>query len=171
MVPLTNKHHCSHPEAEGDCSDACTLCHKPTRPRLVRKRVSFCPVALVRHTLHINDYSLEEVKACWYDATDSKRIKHDVLHAAKLLSKGLLEQDTNDYCRRGLEGCLKSYASARVKTRMAVQNVVFDEQHLQWEMGFPSDESIAVLSRHASMASAIAARKLAIEDRCAVTLS
>lgn len=106
-----------------------------------KKCVSFHDFVSVRHTIHIKNYSDDEVNACWYTRHEVKKIRENARHIAKLLETGTLTKlqnddgpNTEDYnCTRGIENLTRTNLMQRQKIRMAAWFAVFDEQDQQDE--------------------------------------
>lgn len=93
------------------------------RRRTGAKHVSFKPTATVRNCLHINNYTDDEVDACWYNKTEAKVSRDDIRHTVNVLSKTPNKQDDDEtslvFCRRGAECKTLANTTRRQKLRMA----------------------------------------------------
>jgi hypothetical protein len=58
-------------------------------PKAQQKSVIFNQTVSVRTTLHIHNYSDDEVQACWYNRAEFKAIRKDVKFTVSLLKDGL----------------------------------------------------------------------------------
>lgn len=95
------------------------------------RSISFNPVVKVIKTLHFRDYTTEEISACWYNESEVRAIRDDAKFAAELVKNRQLEQDTEMYCRRGVECKAKANKSRRRKLKMAAWFAVLEEQKSQ----------------------------------------
>lgn len=127
--------------------------------------VGFNPVVKVIHTLHINDYTEDEIDACWYNEREVKAIRDDAKVSVELLKNGKLEQDTEEHCRRGSECQLRSNRSRRRKLKAAGWLAVLREQEEQFEEGMDADPyCIAHVYKSASSQASDIARAVALKD-------
>eukprot|EP00339_Tiarina_fusa_P024946 CAMPEP_0117069168 /NCGR_PEP_ID=MMETSP0472-20121206/48493_1 /TAXON_ID=693140 ORGANISM="Tiarina fusus, Strain LIS" /NCGR_SAMPLE_ID=MMETSP0472 /ASSEMBLY_ACC=CAM_ASM_000603 /LENGTH=150 /DNA_ID=CAMNT_0004791557 /DNA_START=93 /DNA_END=542 /DNA_ORIENTATION=+ len=65
--------------------------------------VRFSRTVTVKQTLHVRDYTPEEVLACWYDRFESEEIINEAKFVSTLYEDPDLMVDENKYPRRGLE--------------------------------------------------------------------
>ena len=102
----------------------------PTNSNQTRK-VSFHPAVSVRRTIHINNYTKKEIFSSWYGEHEYSVMRENISFSSILVSKGLLNEDTEHYCRRGIE-CHVSERTMlqRLKVKMAAWVAVFNEQEL-----------------------------------------
>ena len=110
-----------------------------------KRVVSFAPKAKVRRTLHIKQYTQEEIEDCWVSREESAAIKKQVRLAAHLLEKGLLIDSENVCSKRGIEARTKEETLQRRKVRNETLHAILDEQSLQREMGFYDDDAFALV--------------------------
>ena len=93
-------------EHAGECSMTTTtkmnqpLTSKPQRKQ--HKSISFNNIVKVRQSIHVLDYTDDEISACWYNDTEFDTIRANIAYELHLLQNGLL-QESNECCRRGLE--------------------------------------------------------------------
>ena len=134
----------SHHSCSG--GSAIRLAPKPLTEENVqraRKTVSFSSKVHVRATLHINEYTNEEIHATWFNAGEFETIKKDVKFALDLFQAGLLDEDSESYCRRGLEYRTKIGMRRRMMNKELARSVVLDEQERQWTFGLDDAAEIA----------------------------
>jgi hypothetical protein len=137
----------------------------PLNPPEPRRTVAFSQTVSIRKTMHVNNYSDDEVDACWYSAYEFDRMRKDVRFAAKLLQNGMLEQDTADKCcRRGVEHLERKVKLQRIRNRSAASDAVFEEQELQREEGICEPEYIARVYKPPSASSQASAHAIALKD-------
>ena len=137
---------------------------QPISPKASRT-VSFSASVRVRPTLHLNDYSDDEVEQCWYASYEFKAMKHQVKVGAKFMDKGILVVQGEDFPTRGLEIFTKKQSQQRVRDRRASSDAVFNEQSLQQTQGIVDSEAIARVYRSVSVACLVRAQNVAAKDR------
>ena len=108
------------------------------------KRVSFCPHVCVKRTLHINEFSGDEIQAVWYNERDFDQIRKDI----RITVQGMLrDQSMNDdhYCSRGLECRTHEGMKSRLRNRVAARCAVFREQNSQSKNGYYDVDKISAV--------------------------
>jgi len=149
-----------------------------------KKSVSFARKVCVRNALHLNNYTFDEVDACWYDDEAYLNMKRSVVKLARHMSTREShklpsatpwiddddESDENsEECFRGLEGYTREGARKRRSCKNACRKAVLDEQAWLWEEGYQYHEDawdcIAEVSRDSSLACQWSARALALKDQ------
>lgn len=97
--------------------------------------VSFDDEAYLVYTIHRQDYTISEHENCWYNRRELIQMKQDNKPTLKLMmSKGItdlhnsIDDDSEQYCTRGLECCILEGASARKTNRWNASLAVFKEQ-------------------------------------------
>jgi hypothetical protein len=111
-------------------------CNTPgtTRKTTTGKSVSFKPMAHAKNTLHIINYTEEEVKACWYTREEENdRRRHADLTVKAIQQNVYLFEEEDEYCIRGLEQKIPVLARSMYRSRRRALIVVFDEQIRQWQ--------------------------------------
>ena len=111
-----------------------------------RKSVSFDQSVKVRKTIHILDYTDEELFACWYSNAEFDNIRQNnavevkFFFRMKLSSRhGEKKNDDNGdgwknlYCKRGLESFLSKSIMKRRHRAIVSREAVYDEQEYQWD--------------------------------------
>ena len=79
-----------------------------------KRRVSFAPYCTQRYTLHINDYTDDEINASWYNRLEVKQIRSQVkqlLQEMAAVGNSYSMQEQED-CIQGLEGCIDRLVGA-----------------------------------------------------------
>jgi hypothetical protein len=71
-----------------DSERSCTTNFTDTKKKDERRVVSFYVNAKVKRTLHVNDYSDEEYRACWYTTQEMARMRMEALTIAALMDAG-----------------------------------------------------------------------------------
>ena len=93
--------------------------------KTTKKSVTFSESVKVKKTIHINNYTDDEIDACWYSDEECQMTRSDVKYAIQLVGNGLLEQDTEQYSRRGVECKTRENQLRRKQLRMAAWYAVF----------------------------------------------
>ena len=126
------------------------------------KTVSFHEVVKAKKTIHISDFSAEEIRSCWYKDEDYEVMKRDVRFEVNLLENDCLVENQSMMTRtaRGLEIYSSTAGQVRREIKRRARNAVLEEQRLQREEGSYDPEFIAeiysMLTKNASQ-NAIAA--------------
>lgn len=144
----------------------CTMPAKAPLTRNVRPRksVSFHPSVSVRKTIHINNYTDDEIDACWYNDKERQDIRGDIHFVVNLISNDLLRQDTEEYSRRGIDCRTRENVARRQKLRSLAWYSVFEEQDTQFDVGIFEPECIAYAYNATSAAASEIARSTALKD-------
>jgi hypothetical protein len=130
-----------------------------------RRRVAFAEYHTIRTTIHIDDYSDEEVLAAWYDKKELQRIKTSI--KAFLMRESHNDDDadndevdsmqSDEPCSRGLEGFTVFGSAQKKKSKADAAMSVFSEQKAQLNYGVVNEDVIAVLyARFARKCQAVA---------------
>ena len=150
---------------------------KPVTTRR-KKVIKFDKVVQVHKILHIDDYTTDEIDACWYTPQEVQSIHDDINMVLDCWEQAdeerlsLHEQSQESYnndnlpCRRGLE---KRFYDRRQVSKSRFLNgcfAVFEEQELQWE---EEETDVEYLSRVYKVASRSSlsleeAHKMALHD-------
>jgi hypothetical protein len=80
-------------------------CNTPrtTRKTTTEKSVSFKHTVQARKTLHVMNYTEEEVKACWYTREEVKERRRQMHFMVKAIELGAeISEEEDEYCMRGL---------------------------------------------------------------------
>ena len=109
---------------------------RKTNKKTKKKCVTFAPHARAKRHLHVNDFTPEELEACWFDAEDFECIK-DECHAIALVlcsssssSSNFLLQDNDrlGFCKRGIEHLTQIGSKRRLKNKVTGWDAVLDAQ-------------------------------------------
>jgi hypothetical protein len=134
MVPTEKKQQESCGTASKENSKRECKTPGTTRKTTTGKSVSFKPMAHAKNTLHIINYTEEEVKACWYTREEENdRRRHIKLTVAAIEQDVDLFEEEDEYCIRGLEFRIPVLARSMYRSRRRALVVVFDEQIRQWQ--------------------------------------
>ena len=131
-----------------------------------KKSVSFRNSVRCRRTISLNQYTKEEINACWVTEDESKSIRSDVKFASNLLASGFLDSDTEQHCRRGLEYQTTLGALRRNRIQVATREPVLNEQDIQHhQCGIIVEPSLIAAAYQPISQSAIEkARSIALKD-------
>jgi hypothetical protein len=106
-------------------------------------------IDVIRKTLSRNDYTAEEIQACWYTREERQRIHIQCNKEIRKMNEGSKLKDKK-YCSRGLEGCTTIGAATKRRNRLLAIDAVLDEQMIQWEEFVFDEDTIAALYWKAS---------------------
>jgi hypothetical protein len=129
-----------------------------------RPRIQFNPKVAVRQTIHVHDYSDEELSQSWYKSADFRKMKQEYAHTVHLLSMDQYPGDTDEQTSRGLEYRHKEGASLRRSNKLNALYAVLDEQERQWRERYDSDDELRVVYTRLSTKCTDAARMLGRKD-------
>ena len=120
-----------------------------------KKVVSFSMHATVRYTIHLNDFSREEIEASWFSKYEYKIIRQNCCNEIAQMKpsknktysskseRKARKQDSGDLCSRGLECYTKLGRKTRSENRACSTQVVSEIQGTQFEQGYQDEEEIA----------------------------
>lgn len=134
----------------------------PPKPR---KSVSFNQVVRAKRTIHISDFTAEEIRSCWYKGQEYEVMKQDLRFEVKLLENDCFIENPSrmTHTSRGLEFFSSTMnGRARRETKRHARNAVLEEQRLQREEGSYDPEFIADIYSAVTKA----ANQLAIQRAC-----
>jgi hypothetical protein len=129
------------------------------------KSVTFCGQVRVRHALHINDYSDDEIDATWFNAAGMKRIRKELRYTMDLMQQEGAEIDEVKYSSRGLEYQVAEGAYLRKKNRIDAVDAVLDEQDEQRREGVVDEEMLAMEYGNCTSRSQLAAQVIGRLDQ------
>jgi hypothetical protein len=126
------------------CSDTASVSSTTTRlitPKS-RRSVSFAPqVDSQQYSLHLKDYTEEEIKATWYTNDEYKMVKLAYRVTVSMVAQGELLPP--DQCFRGLEHKTNEGMQARMMSQFHSLSAVMDEQDRQRKEGERDDVHLA----------------------------
>jgi hypothetical protein len=140
---------------------------QPVLKKAVLKKVFFSNQNLIRSTLHISDYTEEEIESAWLRETDYANIKAEMRLAIALVHAGIVlgEEETISYCYRGLECRTKKGSRRKMFNKIIARDAVLDEQDRQDDSFMTADsEAIAKVYIAASHPSQVSARTKGMSD-------
>jgi hypothetical protein len=94
--------------------------------------VKFSPEVTFRATIHIDDYSGDEVAACWYNRKELKAIRLEGRTTVIVMENKNQILDNDRMCSRGLESYTPQGIAMKQFLREEARNAVLDEQYLQY---------------------------------------
>jgi hypothetical protein len=125
------------------------------------RNVKFNNTVRVRETIHMNDYSDDEIRRSWYTKIELKRIKEDLQTTAHLIQSRELEDSD---CWRGLESRIGERAERRNKIISYAIRVVLWEQEQQSRKRINDAFAIAEAYLPVSKVSAVMAHNIGLQD-------
>ena len=132
-------------------------------PRSPKRSASFSPHVRVKRTLHINNYSDDEVEATWYGDSDFQRIHDEINYTVDLIEKSE-HIDTSKYCTRGLEFRTRAGAQQRRRNKIDARNATLDEQDFQWTEGLNDPDMLSKVYQRKSHTCLVAAHMAGLMD-------
>jgi hypothetical protein len=132
-------------------------------------RISFSETIYVRNTLSREDYTAEQIQACWYTAEESQRIHRHCSKEIRKMDEGSELKDKK-CSSRGLEGHTTDGAAIKMENRWLAINAVLDEQTFQWEEGIFDEDAIADVHCRASYGCQVRAKIVGLRDHQEIML-
>lgn len=132
------------------------------------KGVTFNERVKAKKTIHISDFSEQEIESYWYTEEEFSRMKKDVRFESNLVENECLGQESTRYCIRGLENFTPDGANKRIKNKEECRAIVLEEQYLQHKEGSNDQEYIAEIYSKAVASARSEARALALQDEAAL---
>ena len=135
------------------------------------RKVSFLPTVLIRKTIHIDDYTDDEIASAWYNKTEMETIISDIKTTLLLTEEegiSAVNSDPQRCTRRGLESYTPEGQRLKERSRMGAKHAVFDEQEFQDETGILDPELLADLYYERTRFSEARARVMGRSDEEAV---
>eukprot|EP00538_Stauroneis_constricta_P005028 CAMPEP_0119571400 /NCGR_PEP_ID=MMETSP1352-20130426/44101_1 /TAXON_ID=265584 /ORGANISM="Stauroneis constricta, Strain CCMP1120" /LENGTH=240 /DNA_ID=CAMNT_0007621079 /DNA_START=397 /DNA_END=1119 /DNA_ORIENTATION=- len=108
-----------------------------------KKTVTFHECVRVKKTIHINNYTDDEIDACWFSRQDMANIRQDIAAALQSSSSSPSGPDAAEM--RGLECRTEQGSQQRRRDRHESLSSVLDEQELQRHERQFDDEMIAAV--------------------------
>ena len=134
-----------------------------------RRVVQFAPRVGTRQSLHLADYTDDEISSTFTNGQDQQNVHADVTNTIQLARRGLPSHDNGDFCIRGLE-CFTNAASQQERTRNKKRAIdaVRNEQDRQWDEGVIDCNKVRQVSMLVSRQSIDAALMNAASDAAIV---
>jgi hypothetical protein len=152
MIVINNEHihvvHCEKNEVKAFSPEA-------------SRTITFAPELDIRPTLHVFDYTADEIDACWFTREEKYEIKNDNRHTIQLIGMGCPLDDEGVYCERGLEHI---GARTRLERMTQARDAVLHEQQMQANLGAKNAYIIATSYQNRSFPSKMDAYLLGVSD-------
>ena len=127
---------------------------------------------MVTRIIHINDYTAEEISACWYNDKEFSAIKTQCISQMRTTEPlkqknvvSIIEDQHESGDARGLEYFIGSVAETRQKTSQMAIWAVLREQYLQREEGSFDPEFISEIYERQSSLARVQACITGVNDR------
>lgn len=104
---------------------------KRKEPTCLKKSVSFLPSVLVYRTLHINDFTDEEIEKTWYGADEMATIVNECVKTIASMDNN--QGISSEQSFRGLEVRTPEAQKKRTAHRFCAIDAVLGEQEAQWQ--------------------------------------
>lgn len=131
-----------------------------------RKTVTFSSRGEQTKTLHLFDFTEEEILAYWYNPLELHEIRQDMSRTWRMMKEGnKIKMDSGKYCRRGIDSQCDSVTDGpkRKLIRRSVR-AVLKEQNRQRRRMEQNDDVLAAVYMAASEASKQEAHNLGLQD-------
>ena len=103
----------------------------------------FAPTMTIVQIPSRSDYTAAEMEASWFQAHDYADFREESYMTLGLCRAGLILEDNEKHCMRGLEGRLEDASRERGWLRHHATAAVFNEQYQQFHRCYHSPERIA----------------------------
>ena len=120
-----------------------------------RRSVSFFPSVRVHPTLHVKNYTKQELEATWFTQSEFVTMRANVKDAVANMK--------SQSCIRGLECRTKQGSYMRFESRETSMNVVLMEQRRQQSLGIVDVQQLSRVYKQCTHVSVIMAHELAME--------
>ena len=131
----------------GQCSDTASASSTTTRRPITtpksRRSVSFAPQVDSQSSLHLKDYTEEEIKATWYTNDEYTMVKLAYRMTVSMVAQGELLPP--DQCFRGLEQKTPEGQQTRMMSQIQSLSAVMDEQDRQRKEGELDDVHLGLI--------------------------
>ena len=136
-----------------------------SQSRQQKQSVSFKPNVVVYPTKHINDYTEEEIRICWYNEQEERVITSDCMSIIKAMVKDEEQSisSTSD-CIRGLEYRTPEGQKRRMSNKFCAMDAVLDEHEMQWQDNKNDVDELRKIYSTYSAPSHDAAHLIGLED-------
>ena len=128
------------------------------------KKVRFFQSLQFRETLHISNFTEEEIANTWFTSKECVQMKREEQQTLELLKSGAFNGDCDQHCARGLENRVRKGALERRLNREVARFTVLDEQDRQEYQLQHNPEAIAKAYIAACNHSMVAAYNVAVLD-------
>jgi hypothetical protein len=128
-----------------------------------KKSVSFSESARMKKHIHINDFTQEEIDACWFTESELSQSRQEISYTIDLMTRGE-DIDASKYCTRGLECRTPQGAAIKVQTKIDAWDSVMDEQDRQFSLGINDVDSLSMVYIQSSWSCQVSAAAMACLD-------
>lgn len=146
------------------CDTNETICTDGVCLASPKKRVSFAGTVRLRVVLHVADYSIEELQACWFSRHEMAQINYNVRNLLLRMAQNKLQSGELP-CIRGLENQTRERAGEKMKNRKHTIETVLHAYRSQMHSGDYDDMAIADLYRQCSRRNQIRATMRGLADQ------
>eukprot|EP00535_Pseudo-nitzschia_heimii_P004238 CAMPEP_0197188456 /NCGR_PEP_ID=MMETSP1423-20130617/17827_1 /TAXON_ID=476441 /ORGANISM="Pseudo-nitzschia heimii, Strain UNC1101" /LENGTH=213 /DNA_ID=CAMNT_0042640291 /DNA_START=12 /DNA_END=653 /DNA_ORIENTATION=- len=129
-----------------------------------KNSVMFAPTVLIYRTMHINDFTDEEINDCWYSDRENKAIVSDCVKIISSMNGSGKRLSSSISCFRGLECRTPQGQKRRASHRFCAFDAVLDEQDTQWDSPENDITKIRDGYRVYSKPSHVEALRIGLED-------
>ena len=126
--------------------------------------VRFAPITDACPSLACNDYTPQEVQACWYQGEEYRKITKECCKQIRKMENGEVLKDKK-YCARGLESHTRLAAISKMQNCQTAISAVLDEQEEQWQMGVVDEEDIAQQYQQTTSSCQLRASTVGLRDQ------
>lgn len=128
-----------------------------------KRSVSFFPNAKGRLTMHIGEYTEEEIAACWYTKNEYRGFKTEACFTVNFL-ESKHDIGVKNYCKRGLEPFTRAGAKLLARNRDKAYRAVFREQIIQDSEDKTNEVLLSNVYQQASQQARLSARLTGLSD-------
>jgi hypothetical protein len=130
-----------------------------------KKSVSFSESARMKKHIHINNFTQEEIDACWFPEAERSQSRQEIDYTIELMTRGE-DIDASKYCTRGLECRTPQGAATKNQNKVDAWDTVMDEQDRQFSIGIIDIDSLSMAYIQSSRSCQVSAAAMASLDAC-----
>jgi hypothetical protein len=148
-----------------------TSCTSKRPRRSMKRRISFSPHVTVCPSLHLNDYTDDEIDACWYHQEEQAEFRDEARFTISVMEKGNigLHLHQEKHCTtRGLEGLAAEGSQIKKLNRSLALTTVLEQQERQSQAGLRDERQLAKLYSICTFSCNIQAGLIGLADSQAV---
>jgi hypothetical protein len=125
-----------------------TMASPPASPMTCLTRTS----SKTKVVFHLDDYSEEEVNACWYDAFEMSSIQTKLRATVAMMERATIHEDETKHCAWGLDKQTREGSGFRHHNRTKARYAVLHAQERQKRDAIVDEYKIAeIYSEHTAM--------------------
>ena len=129
-----------------------------------RRSVSFDSNVACVDTLHLNDYTDEELSNTWFTPREYKALRAENKLTVALMESGTDFEEELAFCSKGLEGMTNIERGRKFELRFRCGRAIFDEQDRQKRLGMDDPVSLAQIYGKYTFSSKMEAFLMAASD-------